>query len=177
MSVKVGQLIQGEAQRDAIHVAIAPVFASEILNPGDHVGFIIGAGIGEEGVRVGVTECPIGIVDPFLKQTVAKNEQFYLFLYPETVTSLRHEWEHPAFSKPLPPHLEDIAVIQKAAEICGLSYERLMEIAEDHIQYHDWEYDNSERYKDVDWGEFWESFEKIKGVVVSSWAPPFTCAC
>jgi hypothetical protein len=30
----------GERRRDAVHIAIAPVTAAEILNPGVHVGFV-----------------------------------------------------------------------------------------------------------------------------------------
>lgn len=35
---------------------------------------------------------PVGIVDPFLRESVQPSQRFWLFLYPNTVTSLRHEW-------------------------------------------------------------------------------------
>lgn len=37
---KLGQLVTGEAYRDAVHVAVAPVEAAEPLHPGDHVRLV-----------------------------------------------------------------------------------------------------------------------------------------
>lgn len=90
-----GQLISiTEAQRDAIHIAVAPVIAAHILVPGRHVGFV------EEGntEKVGIVDESIGIVDPFLMMSVQPGQRFWLFLYPNTVTGLRHDWTHPAFA-------------------------------------------------------------------------------
>lgn len=82
----VGKLLTGTEGRDAIHFALAPVVASEILRPGQEVG------------RNGSIEGPmLGIVDPFLKQDVLPGQRFWLFLFPGTITSLRHVWAHPAF--------------------------------------------------------------------------------
>jgi hypothetical protein len=90
-----GSLIDGDARRDAVHVAIAPVVAAETLSPGQHVG-LTGDG------RAGTSAAPIGIVDPFLTEDVREGQRFWLCLYPNTVTSLRHVWTHPAF-KVVPP--------------------------------------------------------------------------
>lgn len=91
-NLKLGQIINAPQQRDAIHIAVAPVVAAERLNPGEHVS------IGENGASLDGK--PIGIVDPYLKQAVLKGQQCWIFLYPGSITSLRHEWEHPAL--PLP---------------------------------------------------------------------------
>jgi hypothetical protein len=95
-----GRLIEkGEQRRDAIHVAIAPVTAAEHLQPGQHVGFV--AGDNERVQSLEYADC-IGIVDPFLRQAVERGQRFWLFLYPNTITSLRHYWTHPAFAVTVP---------------------------------------------------------------------------
>lgn len=94
--LRIGKLLDATAQRDAIHVAIAPVVAGMDLRPGQHIG------ISDDGSFCHSKE-PIGIVDPFLCNVVKKGERFYVFLYPNTVTSLRHEWTHPAFSDAATP--------------------------------------------------------------------------
>lgn len=90
--LKLGQLIEGYQERDAIHIAVAPVVAAEHLAPGQHVGFTV-------GWRVGTCDAPIGIVDPFLTVDVEPGQQCWLFLYPQTITALRHDWTHPAFAE------------------------------------------------------------------------------
>lgn len=80
-------------ERDAIHIATAAVFALEDLNPGDHVGFTT-----KDNDKMGRSEiAPLGIVDPFLPKPVKKGERFWVFLYPGTIQSLRHNWTHPSF--------------------------------------------------------------------------------
>lgn len=90
----IGKLIVGTAQRDAIHVAIAPVVAAMTLSPGTRVGFMDD---GNENVGLR-PDREIGIIDPFLTEPVKRGQRCWLFLYPNTVTSLRHDWTHPAFT-------------------------------------------------------------------------------
>jgi hypothetical protein len=93
---KLGQLItDGDRRRDATHVATAPVTAAELLRPGQHIGF---AEDGNTELVRCVAEGNIGIVDPFLTDPVEPGQRFHMFLYPNTVTGLRHVWTHPAFS-------------------------------------------------------------------------------
>ncbi len=86
----IGKIITTPQERDAIHIAVAPMTAAELLQPGQHVGLT------HDGAA-GFSNDPIGVVDPFLKTVVRKGAKFWLFLYPNTITSLRHEWIHPAF--------------------------------------------------------------------------------
>jgi hypothetical protein len=89
MTLPIGRLITGDGGRDAVHVAIAPTTAPCELHPGQHVD--------QHGNPEGPGVVPVGIVDPFLREPVRVGQRFWLFLYPNTVTSLRHEWTHPAF--------------------------------------------------------------------------------
>lgn len=89
---KVGVLPPEFAQRDAIHIAVAPVVSDGTYPPGKHVGFMPDGTVGADA------EHKIGIVDPFLNTDVEKGERFWLFLYPQTVTGMRHHWSHPAFT-------------------------------------------------------------------------------
>lgn len=92
-TLKLGHIIEGEANRDATHVAVAPVIAGERLLPGEHVA------IDADGMAINpVRSDAIGVVDPFLKSFVRPGQKFWLFLYPGTITALRHEWTHPAFA-------------------------------------------------------------------------------
>lgn len=90
----IGKLLEGEgAERDAIHIAVAPMVASVQLAPGEHVGLTAC------GKACGRSDNHIGIVDPFLQGDVEPGDEFFVFLYPNTVTSLRHVWTHPAFDE------------------------------------------------------------------------------
>lgn len=93
--IKLGQLIDDERQqRDAIHIAVAPVDSiDDKLEPGQAIGLVKGS----KSTVTANTPNLIGIVDPFLKEPVRKYERFFMFLFPNTVTGMRHHWEHPAF--------------------------------------------------------------------------------
>ncbi len=73
-----GQLITGPAARDAIHVAVIPLTATRVLQPGERL--------------------TNGVVDPFLTAPVQPGERYWFCLFPASVTNLRHVWQHPAFA-------------------------------------------------------------------------------
>jgi hypothetical protein len=92
----VGHLIlDGNRRRDAIHVAVAPVTADGFIIPGQRLIFSRSS---TERVLPTDTQEGIGIADPFLRRPIRTGERFWMFLHPNTVTSLRHYWSHPAFS-------------------------------------------------------------------------------
>lgn len=92
MKTEVGNLVDSKAPRDAIHVAIVAVQAGEWLNPGEKVTMLQGRAYIAQAQRA------LGVVDPFLSEGVGRLDWFYLFLNPGSITSLRHEWTHPAFA-------------------------------------------------------------------------------
>lgn len=88
----IGTILQTEMERDAIHIAVAPVVAAEQLAPGQRVA------LSDDGAnKVIASQAAIGIVDPFLSGIVFPGQRFFMFLLPNTITSLRHNWTHPAF--------------------------------------------------------------------------------
>lgn len=100
----IGEVPGENAKRDAVHIAVAPLIAGEHLQRGARVGIHKGKAYmpGHE-VYVKYELKTIGIVDPYMKELfVKRDEKFWLFLYPNTITSLRHVWTHPAFQSTLP---------------------------------------------------------------------------
>lgn len=92
---KIGKLLDESQKRDAVHFAVAPVMAAGPIHPGEPIGFA------EEGnvelvSREGKYK-KIGIADPFLKGPLKNGDRFFMFLYPNTVNGMRHDWSHPAF--------------------------------------------------------------------------------
>jgi len=83
------------AGRDAVHVAVCPVTAGADMESGTRVF------LGDDGTAydyaMPMNKMWLGIADPFLRRTIKKGERFWLCLYPNSVTSLRHVWTHPAF--------------------------------------------------------------------------------
>lgn len=134
--LKIGQLLLEDAGRDAIHVAVVPVLAGINLAPGDHIGFITDS-LARSVARISK---PIGIVDPFLTGRVYEGDKFWMFLYPRSTTSLSHVWTHPAFTEQVEAKAEESEHVQWLkwfAEECGLSYDKLIEVADEWITHGD----------------------------------------
>lgn len=90
--IEVGKLLdEMDHRRDAIHIAVIPVTAGCNMSRGAKVTYDKSTG------RVWPYESckAIGIIDPFLDGDVFAGDRVYLFLFPDTITSLRHVWTHP----------------------------------------------------------------------------------
>jgi hypothetical protein len=77
------------AQRDAVHVAIYPAIAAQTLYGGQDVIIVSG-----EAFEAATVAGSIGVIDPFLT-TVKEGERCWVFIKPNEVKNLRHEWDHP----------------------------------------------------------------------------------
>lgn len=169
MTNTLGKLLDPHEQRDAIHVAIAPVVAAVSLKAGQHVA------LNEDGCAVpkGVA---VGIIDPFLRQTVKPGDRVWLFLYPGTITSLRHDWTHPAFA-PRPASGSE-TWIREFAEGLDLGYEEILEAARGYLKHGDYLCKGKELEGEYVPDEFWTHFEAVTGESAGDDRGNFfTCSC
>lgn len=178
----IGKLIDGRGDPDAIHIATMPVTAAETLKPGQHIGFAAGGYM--------VTATPpepyvlIGIVDPFLAEDVTKGQRFFMFLYPNTITGLRHVWTHPAVSKDgMGVGTASERWLRDFANEVDADYHEMMQVAASHC-------DTKERWGGdylIDGGkwegqttpvEFWEHFHNVTGKKPKNGPHGiFSCSC
>jgi hypothetical protein len=170
-NVELGKIITDCPQKDAVHVAVAPVIAAEYLNPGQSIG------LQENDTRFAVSKPAkfIGVVDPFLKEGVQKGQKFWMFLNPNTITSLRHDWEHPAF---IPSESE--AWLRDFADEVQMTYEELLLAAKNYLESGDITclgFDTPDRvYYDRE--EFWDHYQKVTNQPVDpDESMFFRCAC
>jgi hypothetical protein len=173
----IGKLLTKEQHRDAIHIAVMPVIAAERLSPGQHVGF---HGKPSQGV-MGSARPPIGIVDPFLTGAVCAGERFWMFLYPNTITSLRHEWTHPALhAEPYNPAIsEDEKWLRQFATDADITYEGLLDGAKAYLEHGSYLCEGGKWEGFMTPPEFWTHYEAVAGVKVSEddRGSFFTCSC
>ena len=179
-------------ERDAIHIATAAVFATEDLNPGDHVGFTT-----KDNDKMGRSEiAPLGIVDPFLPKPVKKGERFWVFLYPGTIQSLRHNWSHPSFDvrQQLIRAIEETPAKERmkafARELSGghdyggnlydeVTFEELIDRATQYVNGGEYWCEGGRFEGQGLYGEFWDAFEELTGLKVPEGDRYsfFSCSC
>lgn len=183
----IGKLIEGPAQRDAVHVATAPVTAFTDLTPGEDIGFVVA----NNQKFVGACDSPIGIVDPFLRLSgvtkVQKGQDFLMFLYPNTITSLAHNWEHPAFvmMEPAKPMFDvDYVVSREWLEKFGedngnMDFEETIVAAEQWIKHNDYKSEGGRFEGSFVPETFWGHFENVTGQKVreDDRQSFFSCSC
>lgn len=180
---QLGRLITEPQGRDAVHIAVAPVTAGETLRPGDRIGFTGNAH------TVGKDADIIGIVDPFLLRAVMKGDQFYMFLLPNTITSLRHEWTHPAFEKE-----DEIATyeptfmklrgptaeqewVSEFANRINTNYEDLMAAAKKYLETGEYFCQGGDFEGEYISEEFWDKYEAITNEESGDRGSFLTCSC
>lgn len=195
----IGKLITTDDlfKKDAIHIAVAPVIAMDILYPGAPLGF------SEPGntQKVEVNRVnSIGIVDPFLPSPVKEGEKFFMFLFPNTITGLRHDWNHPAFTADTSATNTVERTVETATSAAfqdrSRSYEYLNNVAHeldmsftdfihDLTEYDQGRGDNMLTYSvadggiyDYDWPTIWRYFTEYTGIEINlSYDCPYSCSC
>lgn len=175
-TLKLGQIITTEQERDAVHIAVAPVVAAADLYPGQHIGLTP-----DSQAYVPPPSVPtIGIVDPFLKSRAMKGDRFWLFLYPGSIKSLRHDWTHPAFVEPAKANAHASRQwIQDFADGKGCSYEEIIEAAQCYIRHGDYFCQGGRFEGEYVPDEFWPHYENATGEKVeeSKRGSFFSCSC
>lgn len=176
----VGELISAGAERDAIHIAVAPVVATAFIDPGAHIGFT-----GENTLEVGPCEVAmsVGIVDPFLTKPVRPGDRFWMFLHPNTITSLRHNWTHPAFGGS-PPEEETQRKLSQEwmrnfANNYGVSYPDMLEAGKSWVNGGHYYCDGGTFEGETVPDEYWVHFQIITNTTVDNDKKQsfFTCSC
>jgi hypothetical protein len=176
-----GTIIDDTQKRDAIHLAVEPVIAGELLDPSDHVNVTDGvATLAQEGNG-------LGIVDPFLLKPVRAGERFWFVMYPRMVTSLRHVWAHPAFpdAPSVPATTDDSAKasaeqwIKDYAKELNVGFRDLIESARYWIETDDYMSRGSVLEGQSTSPEFWEQYAIYTGEEVpeDKRGNFFSCSC
>lgn len=133
----------------------------------------------------------IGIVDPFLKCQVQPGQRFYMFLYPQTITSLRHDWTHPAFAavetSDVAQHSYRAISLQWIEALAGrldMTVSALMRAAKDWVEHEEYTVEHgSEHWRNTfnEQGlaeEFWKHYEVVTGTKVDDHSATFfSCSC
>jgi hypothetical protein len=171
-----GTIIDDTQKRDAIHLAVEPVVAKETVWPGQHVTV---EGLGAHNGKKGT----IGIVDPFLTEMVRPGQRFWLVLYPRTIKSLRHVWEHPDFptselqaSSESTKSLSDVEKSKKWIEnYVKECQEHEHKIDYDYVKKEPLNYDNLMRFADRwiemddNWREYFYVSDSLEGLPDEFW--------
>lgn len=191
----IGKLASPDSLPDAIHIAVAPMMAETKLYPGQPVGLVSRAP--DIGGTPDFTEArkAIGLVDPFLKDPVFPEQWFWCFLLPNTISSLRHVWTHPAWEGVSPQEAEVEVRYKRAAENeirkmaaeMGIRYDELLAHAKTWAEggwkgtYPDTvvQQDSQTWQDNFDPGTFWPAYEILTGTKVEKEAKEqiFSCAC
>ena len=174
--LKLGQIITTPQNRDAIHVAVAPVKAGENLAVGQRVRLVNNIAVPEFEDNTA-----IGIVDPFLPSQVRVGQMFWLFLFPGTITALRHEWTHPAFEQ----KANHESVLKQIASRIGCSFEGLLQRLDVYARGSccddDFIYEGLNQLKDeLIISQMWDAYEEYRMKKVDpeiKTSTYFSCAC
>ena len=175
----IGTILTKPIGRDAIHIALMDVIASELLHPGEFVSFVP-----DSVTHVKSDDDGIGIIDPYLRTSVKAGDRITMFLLPNTVTSLKHVWTHPSIPD-TDPILEEKAKAKKNAvdwitnyaERLDLSYDEIIGAAEGYVYGGDYLCEGGRFEGEYTPDEFWDNFEIVTDTKVKKRGSFFSCSC
>jgi hypothetical protein len=151
---------------------VAPAKAGERLCSGAWVKL-------EKGVAVNSSvDDAIGVVDPFLENTLELGDWFYIFMKPGSVMNMRHEWDHPAFGN----KEEAIAWLTDFAKVVDMDYDQLIEAlteVQSSGRRHILDYDTPDECY-TQRNTMWYYFSIVTGIIIDSVQydeSAFECAC
>ena len=173
LDIGIGKLITGVAFRDAVHVDVMPAKAKHRLKPSQRVAVIDGIAMATDGER------EVGIVDPFLAQTLKADEEFYVFLFPGSITSLRHDWTHPVVDRAaeITPKSESVGFISAFAHEIGSTYDEVMMHADDYVKNDEYWCEGARWESQSLPDKFWDHYSAIRGEKPQYEWGFFSCAC
>lgn len=192
---KLGKAIEGHEERDAIHVAIIPAKLLTEAHPGQRVR-LVDRKPGEKFYTVAATrknqKC-IGVVDPYIDRYLEVGETVWILLKPNTVTDMRHHWEHPEFEDFVDEddagaeetfrylkHGHSIEWLRNFAAEIDMTYSELIR---DLQAFQDGHIDSIHLSVDTPYDqleEMWKHYENVTGTKTRAGArrdQPFTCGC
>lgn len=174
-TLKLGQIIREPQEKDAVHMAVAPVEAVHELRPGQAVTV-------QDGKAYSTTGKGVGVVDPFLECKVQPGDKFWLFLYPGSITSLRHDWMHPSFptADPAGRSFESKKWLEHWAIQNSIDYDELIKHAGYYIDDDSNYWSEGGRFEGISVpDEFWTHYEKVTGRALPEghYGHFFSCSC
>lgn len=185
-------LLDDKIERDAIHVAVLPVRTACRLDVGQDIGFVWENGLlsGDLVCGEGPNITLLGIVDPYLhrerkptERYVKDGDRFFMFLYPNTITDMRHHWTHPAVARPAVDSLEHsqrwlqrYAARVNSYDAPNKAYERFVEGLKSG-KYFAHGSDCHGVYDVDDADELRHHVEKVLGIRIDWNAFTFSCSC
>lgn len=177
---KIGTVLESLEPRDAVHIA---VFAAPLGVPHSYAGTYV-ALVGEVLVPC-LVENAIGIIDPFIKRRVYQDEVVLVFIMPNTITGLRHVYQHPMLDGvPEPRSLKsEVDWVTTFATTMNCTYTEFMEMADAYVDHGDCVTLGVElgaAFYEGDWPGFWERYDRITGLESGKSGLDdafFNCAC
>lgn len=175
--------------RDALHVPVVVCQAHTAMPPGMPVG-VRGSFTTFEGD-------PVGVADPFLRETIRAGHLVAVMLLPKSTSNVRHTWEHPGIDAPDTPMPKTVESVESAmagamlpaptarwqqhlratAKALGCS----VGLLEDSVDYMIENGSSVGGYQPdldtdtVDWKEFWDLYNDTHGTTLRFSEDPFCC--